>query len=251
MPIDADWFTDEEMWEATFPFMFPPASWDEAAEQAAGALRLAGAEPGAAVADLACGAGRHAIPMAQAGMRVTGVDRTRFLLGEARRRAAEADAAVEWVESDLRDFVRPGAFDVAVNLFTSFGYFEDAADNLRVLRNAHASLRPGGALVMEMMGKEVLARAYRPADVDEHPEHGMLVMRRRVVDGWSRAENEWTLVNGGRTRRFALRHWLYSGRELHDLLAAAGFGSVRILGSLDGAPYDPKAPRLVAVARRE
>lgn len=248
---DPDWFTDEEFWEATFPFMFPPASWTQAEAQVADVLRLAGTEAGAAVVDLACGAGRHAIPLARAGMRVTGVDRTGFLLREARARGAAASVEVAWVESDLREFVRPGAFDLAVNLFTSFGYFDDAADNLRVLRNAHASLRPGGMLVMEMLGKENLARAFRPADVDELPEHGMLVMRRRPVDAWSRVENEWTLVHGGAVRRFGLRHWLYSGRELHDLLAAAGFADVRILGGLDGAPYDEKAARLVAVARRD
>jgi len=49
----------------------------------------------------------------------------------------------------------------AINLFTSFGYFEDPADDLQVARNLHESLKPGGKLVMEMMGKEVLAR--RPA----------------------------------------------------------------------------------------
>ena len=250
MANDAEWFSDEEFWEATFPFMFPPASWPEAADQVTHVLRLAGVESGAAVVDLACGAGRHAIPMAQQGMRVTGVDRTTWLLGQARARASAAGVDVEWVESDLRQFERPEAFELAVNLFTSFGYFEDADDNLRVLRSAHASLRPGGTLVMEMLGKEVLARAFRPSDVQETAEHGMLVMRRRVVDGWSRIENEWTLVRDGAVLRFGMRHWLYSGRELHDMLAAAGFRDVRILGALDGAPYDQKAQRLVAVARK-
>lgn len=46
----------------------------------------------------------------------------------------------------------------AINLFTSFGYFEDPAEDLRVAKNLHESLKPGGKLVMEMMGKEVLAR---------------------------------------------------------------------------------------------
>ena len=96
--------------------------------------------------DLCCGPGRFSIELAKRGFRVTGVDRTRFLLGKAKSREKKAGVKVEWVESDMRDFVRPGAFDLALSMFTSFGYFDDKADDLRVLRQVCESLKPGGEI---------------------------------------------------------------------------------------------------------
>jgi ubiquinone/menaquinone biosynthesis C-methylase UbiE len=59
------------------------------------------------------------------GFRVTGVDRTAFLLEKARMRAAVAQVEISWVLQDMREFVRPDAFDPIISMSTSFGYFED------------------------------------------------------------------------------------------------------------------------------
>ena len=67
----------------------------------------------------------------------------------------------------MREFVRPEAFDAAINLFTSFGYFEDPAEDLQVAKNLFHSLKPGGALVMDLVGKEVLSRIFLPRDWQE------------------------------------------------------------------------------------
>jgi SAM-dependent methyltransferase len=128
-----------------FPFMFPESSFGTAAENVSKIAALSGVSTGN-VLDLACGPGRYAIPLAQAGYVVTAVDRTPFLLDSARQRATRLGANIEWVEQDMREFVRPAAFDLALNVFTSFGYFDDEAENRRVLENVYASLKPGGPL---------------------------------------------------------------------------------------------------------
>src|SRR5438132_4320356 len=110
------------------------------------------------VLDLCCGPGRCAIPLAKRGFAVTGVDRTKFLLDKARSLAKRSRARVEWIQADMRDFVRPGAFDLVLNLYTSFGYFDDKAEDVQVLRNMLTNLRPGGKCVIEAAGKEYLAR---------------------------------------------------------------------------------------------
>jgi SAM-dependent methyltransferase len=60
----------------------------------------------------------------------------------------------------MRSFVRRAAFDLACNMFTSFGYFKDEEDNLKVLRNIYESLKESGVLVIEVLGKERLARTW-------------------------------------------------------------------------------------------
>lgn len=264
-PAD-EWFADEAFWTATYPLMFPEARFADAGREVDQVLALARVAPvadrgarGLAALDLACGPGRHSLALAARGFAVTGVDRSAFLLGRAREREAVAAAAagvpagagVEWVHADMRDVVRPGAFDLALCLFTSFGYFTDDADNQRVLDQVAASLTPGGACVVDVAGKEVLARVFRSADVRDLPgvPGGLVVHRRRVVDGWSRLENAWTVIEGGAARTFAFSHWVYSGRELAGMLERAGFVDVRLYGDLAGAPYGAEAGRLVAVGR--
>jgi trans-aconitate methyltransferase len=90
------------------------------------------------------------------------VDRTAFLLERACERAQAAGLDLELVQADMREFRRPAAYDLAVSLFTSFGYFDALEDDLRVLRNLRASLTPSGVLVMDMVGKEWLARHFQP-----------------------------------------------------------------------------------------
>jgi SAM-dependent methyltransferase len=248
-PSSDDWFLDEEFWAATFPFMFPPSSFADAAEHVGDLLALADLAFGS-VLDLACGPGRFSVPLAQRGFLVTGVDSTGFLLDKARAFAASVPVHVEWVQEDMRNFVRPGAFDLAINLFTSFGYFDSPRENQSVLENVAASLKPGGVLVLDVMGKEIVASIFQPTRSREIPGEGILVYRCLGIEDWSRIENEWLLISGRGVRTFRLRHWLYAGAELRDLLLSSGFSAVELKGSFKGAAYGPGAERLIAVARK-
>jgi SAM-dependent methyltransferase len=243
----ADWFADEAFWTEIYPFEFPDAVIDAGVAQVDKALALAGVTAGDAL-DLGCGPGRHAIPLARRGFRVTAVDLSAFHLAKARERAGAL--AIELVRSDMRAFVRPAAFDLALSLFTSFGYFEDPADDLRVLANVHQSLRPGGVLVMDVAGKERMARVLHPTISQRAADGALLVQRHEIVEDWARIRNEWTVVRDGQARTFAFVLRVYSGQELRALLGAAGFSTVTLYGGLDGRPYGLEAERLVALARR-
>jgi SAM-dependent methyltransferase len=244
-----NWFESEAFWAKLFPFMFSDAQIVRAAENVSKIVALSGVSRGS-VLDLACGPGRYAVPFAKVGFQVTGVDRTRFLLDRARERATREGVTIEWVEQDMREFSRPNAFDLVLNVYTSFGYFDDAAENRRVLENILASLKPGGAFVFDHLGKEILAGKFQPTQAETFPDGTMLFQRRTVVEDWSKIDAEWILLEGERVTRFHLRHWLYSGREFRDLLTSVGFADISLYGFWDGSPYGPQAQRLIAVARR-
>jgi 2-polyprenyl-3-methyl-5-hydroxy-6-metoxy-1,4-benzoquinol methylase len=245
-PRRREWFDDDAFWRDLYPFLFPERRIAGAVEEARMLLRLVRPR-GKAVLDLCCGPGRFCIAMARRGYRVTGVDRTRYYLAMARSHARAARVNVEWVRRDMRDFIRPGAFDLALSMFTSFGYFERRDEDLGVLRNVLDSLRPGGAFVVETMGKEILARIFLPMTFDMLPNGTRLYQRHVVRDGWSRMWNEWTLTSRGRAKSYTFEHTIYSGQELRDRMEQAGFVNVRLYGGLDGQEYGPKAERLVAV----
>lgn len=244
-----EWFEDESFWSELYPYMFPPERFAAAGEQVSQLLALTKCE-GGTVLDLCCGPGRHSAALAQRGFAVTGVDRSAFLLDKARERAAEARVTVEWVQQDMRRFRRDAAFDLACSLFTSFGYFENEDDDLHVLRNVHASLKDSGVFVMEMLGKEWLARAWKDVLCTEYADGTLWIQRPKVVDDWCRIQNEWILLRDGRARTFRFEHAVYSGRELKDRLVDSGFSDVQLFGDLQGSPYGRDALRLVAVARK-
>ncbi len=242
------WFADEDFWRDLYPAMFPPDRFAVADQQVKQILELTNFN-GRTVLDLCCGPGRHSISFAQRGFKVTGVDLSRFLLGRARERAADAGMHVEWIEEDMRRFNRPKAFELACSLFTSFGYF-DEEDDLRVLRNAFESLVSGGVFVIEIASKEWIARVWQDTLCNKLEDGSVVFQRPEVCADWTRIRNEWILIKDNHAKSFHFEHTIYSGRELKERLLDAGFSEVKLFGDLEGRPYGREATRLVAVARK-
>ncbi|MBL9030881.1 MAG: class I SAM-dependent methyltransferase [Phycisphaerae bacterium] len=245
----AEWFDDDALWADIEPFIFAEKMYQNAPLEAEQAIALAGLKPSDRVLDLPCGPGRHAVELAKRGMSVTGVDRTAAFLRRARDRAASAGVAVELVQADMREFTRPGEFDAVLNLYTSFGYFRDPADDRRAARAMHDSLKPGGRLVMDLMGREVLARQFRQRDWREH-EGTILLEERTLAPDWTWIDNRWLMLKGDQRREVSFWLRLYGAADLSALLHQVGFVVERVLGSLAGAAYDATATRLVVVASR-
>ena len=244
-----EWFEDQTFWNKLYPFLFTDRKLEAAEVEVLSVLELSGLEQGD-VLDLACGPGRHSVTLAKQGFRVTGVDLSPFLLRKARERALAQNVDVEWVREDMRRFVRPESFDLAMSLFTSLGYFESSDDDLDVLRNIHRSLRRGGALLIELAGREPLARGFQPTTSKELADGRLLVERHEVVGDWTRLRNEWIVIEDGTATTFRFDIRFYSGQELKALLLKAGFSDVRLYGGYDGRQYGLDAERLVAVARK-
>jgi SAM-dependent methyltransferase len=145
------WFDDDTFWESLDWFLFSEFRTAQITsievDRIAKLLRPA---PSSSILDLCCGPGRHCIEFARRGFRVTGVDRTARYLELARTHSVECRLDIESLQADMRAFKRAEHFDFALNLFSSFGYFEDPNDDLQVLRKLQESLKPGGKLLMEM-----------------------------------------------------------------------------------------------------
>lgn len=242
----AEWFEDEAFWESFYPFLFPDERFQIAEEEAEKILKLVDFK-GHGVLDLCCGPGRHSIALAKKGLAFTGVDRSRFLLAKAIAQAEEQNVEVEWVEEDMRYFARREAFDLVLNMFTSFGYFDNKDDDLKVLQNIHQSLRPSGICLLDVGGKEWLAKVFQPTTTQEGPDGSLLVRRHEIFDDWTRIRNECILVKEGKAKSFRFHHTIYSAQELKDRLRQVGFQRITMFGDLEGSEYGTNARRLVAV----
>ena len=243
------WFTKANFWSLFYEWMFPEESFEQAAGQVDDIMKLTGVTTGA-VLDLCCGPGRHSVPLTKLGFEVTAVDLQPFLLSKARDYASRENATIEFIEEDMRTFQRAGAFDLIISMFSSFGYFKNPEEDLRVLENAYQSLTPGGRIVLDIRGKEIHAMANVESYSHELPNGDLIFQRTGINDDWTSSHLNWVYVQGEQAHTFQMAYNLYSGAELRALLKKAGFSSVRIYGDFKGAPYNHKAKRLVAVAEK-
>jgi SAM-dependent methyltransferase len=244
-----EWFDNVSFWRDFYPVMFNEERFDAAVQSMDMILRLTRPK-GKALLDLCCGPGRFAIPFAKRKFKVTGVDKTKYLLDKARAGARKARVNIEWIQKDMRDFVRPNSFDLIINMYTSFGYFDEKREDMTVLRNIYESLRKGGSFIMDSIGKEQLAKIYDPTSSHILDDGSLMIERREVFDDWTRMRNEWIIIRKGRAKSFHFHHTIYSGQEFKDRLELAGFKNIKLYGNLKGDDYNANAQRLIAVARK-
>jgi len=205
---------------------------------------------GTRVLDLACGRGRIALPLAQRGCRVTGLDLSPRSLELARRGAEAAGVELELLHRDMRELDAVEAFDVVLNVFSSFGYFAEQPDDERVVRAVARALVPGGAFFIDTVNAITLAPRFREREWSEL-EGGVTLLERRSWDQLrGRMETTWTFVrpDGSRTEAaFSLR--MYTAAELVAMLGAAGLEVDGAWGGWDGADL-ADGHRILLRARR-
>jgi SAM-dependent methyltransferase len=219
-------------------------------------LRL---EPGSHVLDLTCGPGLYAVPLAQRGARVTGVDFSPASIAYARQLAQEAGVAgqCEFIEADVRAFEpEEDAYDAALFLYGQLAVFprDEAA---ALLRKAAVALRPGGRLCVELLD---------PARVDKKnsswwftDDTGLWGERPFLHLG----ERRWNAAERMSVERFLILHLesgaldeiilcdqTYEVEEMVEMMRAAGFTSVASYPAWAGLPLYDAAEWLVYIAER-
>lgn len=199
----------------------------------------------ARVLDAPCGFGRHALALARRGFKVTGVDLSQVELDRAGARAAAARIHVDLVCQDMRAMDFSEQFDLALNLFSSIGYFSDEEDRQLLDRFCRA-LRPGGAFVLDTRNRDHYIRHY--AEEEFWPvSDGTVRIKHRLDLATSRIASQWWLQEEDRfLGETGLR--LYSPHELYRMLRRERWSRVELFGGLDGSPIDLDSPRIVLVA---
>jgi ubiquinone/menaquinone biosynthesis C-methylase UbiE len=224
------------------------ADHDSEAEAAA-AARLAGVEPPAEILDAPGGFGRHSIPLAEGGFRVTSIDRSGVQQEEGRRRVGDA----EWprfVQADFRELPFDEArFDAVLCLFSSIGYRGEDADR-QTFGEFLRVLRPGGALVIETLHRDRLMTILQERGW-EHLEDDAVLLEERTFDYVAgEIETVHTLAPVGAARRsVTYRLRVYTATELTRMLEAVGFSDIDCFGDLEGAELS-RETRLVIRTRK-
>lgn len=193
--------------------------------------------------DLACGAGRHSRALCRRWW-TTGLDLSEVLLRLAKREGVEAAL----VRGDMRVLpFRDGAFDLVVNLFTSFGYFADDESHLHVVHEVSRVTRAGGSFVLDFLNTSQLRNALVP--YDERRIGDQIVEQRREISDDGRFVIKRICLRGT-GKEFTERVRLFDPGDLSAMMTAAGFEVTASFGNYDGAPLAPESPRAVLFGRK-
>jgi len=204
---------------------------------------------GERVLDLCCGPGRHDPPLARLGCRVIGLDYSICLLRAARAALGPDDANPCYVRADAREIpFRDGVFDVILNLFTSFGYFEDGG-NCNLLCSMARLLRPEGRYCLDYLNPPLLLAGLVPETKTER--NGVTVIERRALnDVKHRVEKTIILRSDGREETFRESIRLYPLAEMLIMLRDAGLTVEGVFGSTEGEEYTESSPRMILWGRK-
>ena len=198
------------------------------------------------VLDLGCGPGRHAVQLHRRGARVVGFDRSMPLLSRAHHRLADSGLPV--VRGDMRHLpFRTGSFDLAVNLFTSFGYLTDDRQHRTMLQEAVDALRPGGTFVLDYLNAVAVRASLVPHDEQQIGAQRVSIDR-SITDGGRFVVKEIRMVHDGRS--FIERVRLFEPHELESLLSGAGLTVTHRFGGYDGGAVSPSADRVILFAEK-
>jgi SAM-dependent methyltransferase len=235
-----EWF--EEWFGEEYLQLYPHRDFAEAERAVALILNCVGFTPGWRVLDVACGAGRHSRAFEAAGARCFGLDLSAALL-----RVARGVTTAPLVRADMRALpIRPVSMDLTVNLFTSFGYFDDDAEHAMALSEMVATVRPQGGFVIDFLN----AQAVRHRLVPRETQHlnGSEVVVERSVSRDGRYVCKTIQPAGG--RRYAERVRLFGADEIEAMLGAAGVAVQHRFGDYDASPLLPASPRTILIGRR-
>ena len=235
-----EWF--EEWFGEEYLQLYPHRDFSEAEQAVALILERVGFRPGWLVLDVACGAGRHARAFQTAGARCIGLDLSAALL-----RVAKDVTTAPLVRADMRALpIRPASIDLTVNLFTSFGYFDDDAEHATALGEMISTLRPQGWFVIDFLNARAVRRRLVPRETQR--VNGVEVQVNRSVSPDGRYVCKTIQPAGG--RRYTERVRLFGAEEIEAMLAAAGV-TVRVrLGDYDASPLRPSSPRTILIGQR-
>lgn len=206
---------------------------------------------GAKVLDVACGAGRHSLHLAKRGFHVTGFDLSEFLINEAKRSLADAkenDLKVKFLIKDMRKFNFKNSFDLAVNIFTSFGYFDNDEENFNVIKNISGSLRKGGYFVFDFINSENIKNTLVPKSRKKFGDIEV-IQKRRIENGF--IIKDITVKKSGEIRYFNEILKLYNSKELIKYFNKFNFNIKKLFGDYYGNKFhEKKSKRLIIIAQK-
>ena len=211
-----------------------------------------GATGGARILDLCCGHGRHTVELAAAGYSMVGQDLSAIFLDLAKDAAAARNLQIRFIHADMREIPFESELDAVINLFSAFGYFDDDAENQKVLDAVGRALKPGGKFLIDLLNTLRIIRDFRPQSWDELSD-GTVVLTQRdynLLTG-NNEERRTYIAPDGSKREVDLTWRMYFYPEFVKMLNHAGLAPIQVFGNFDDSEYTLDSKRMIVLAEKQ
>lgn len=227
-----------------YHLLYSNRSDNEAENFISGLVKNLSIPENASIWDLACGKGRHSIALNKMGFNVCGTDLSKESIQLARQYENET---LSFFELDMRSPFRVNYFDVVMNLFTSFGYFDKKSDDLKVLQSVSNSLKQNGLFVFDYLN---------PKSV--HIDHGQVVVKDEVKFTITKEKKDNTIIKHinveyqNEQYNFHESVKLFQPEEIIELANQVRLKKINLFGDYELNTFDPnKSPRMIFVFEKQ
>lgn len=212
----------------------------------------------ASLLDVCCGAGRHSLEFARRGYDVTGIDISPFMINKAQQSLKmnkEVGLKIKFLIMDMRNFNFNGSFDIAVNIFSSFGYFIDDKENFSLFSNVNSSLKKNGYFIFDFLNRYYIIKYLEPQT--------KTVLKDKIILQKRRIENNFVYKDIYICKRsqfkecirrkpdFMERIKLYGFTEIRSELKKNNFEILEVFGDYYGNKYNElNSKRLIIFAKK-
>lgn len=198
----------------------------------------------ALILDAACGAGRYTILLKEIGFNVVGFDLSLPLLKTARSNYMELDNQHQFFRADLREVQLKKRFDLILNVFTSFGYFESDKENFAFASNAFNFLKEDGYFVFDFLNKFYLEENLVPETKRE--SNGLIIKEHREISN-NRVVKNIEISDESKQHKFVESVKLYSYEEIVENFKKIGYKVQNVFGSYFGEEFKLKDSERVII----
>jgi cyclopropane fatty-acyl-phospholipid synthase-like methyltransferase len=203
---------------------------------------------GAKILDMACGAGRHAIILARKDFNVTAVDLSENLISIGEQSARNENLIINFVKSDIRKFETDVKFNLVINLFTSFGYFESDEENIAVLKKAYDLLIEDGYFVLDFFNSEFLQQNL--VEFSEENLSGAEIHQYRKIKD-KRVTKKIVITKNGNLSTYEESVRMFTKDELVSAIQNIGFDNYKTFGDFLGNKFEQfTSPRLIMICKK-
>ena len=202
------------------------------------------------ILDAGCGIGRHSIELARRGFKVLGIDTNQKYLDLALEKAKALSLDnVNFSLMDLRNLNEEEMFDGVINLWSSFGYFDDDT-NEEIIKNFFKAVHKNGKVIVDIENRDYILKFFIRETFKEK-EDGIFILERRKFDPVTSVVTTHRYIIGNGLRKEYLRHIrIYSLTEMINIFRRAGFKEVEYFGNYNGEKFYTDSERIIIIGTK-
>ena len=189
----------------------------------------------ASVLDAACGNGRYSMKFAELGYNVVGFDLSKTLLQVAQKNKSSLKPNPDYFCSDIRSIPIKRSFDLILNLFTSFGYFETDEDNFSFVKYVSNHLMNNGYFIFDYLNPNYVKKNL--IKISNKKIDNINILEKRSIN-LNRVNKEIIISDDKNMHRYFESVRLYSFNEISDVFAKHGLKIFKIFGNYKGDFYN-------------